>query len=112
MVEVLTPPARARLQSIDVLRGLVIVIMALDHSRDFFSNSHAYFNPIDVTQTSVGFFLTRWITDFCAPVFSFLAGLGIYLSASRGKPKAAVARMLTTRGLWLVALELTVLRVA
>ncbi|WP_172965198.1 hypothetical protein [Candidatus Thiodictyon syntrophicum] len=58
MVEVLTPPARARLQSIDVLRGLVIVIMALDHSRDFFSNSHAYFNPIDVTQTSVGFFET------------------------------------------------------
>ncbi len=112
MAEIPTPSARVRLQSIDVLRGLVIVIMALDHSRDFFSNSHAYFNPIDVTQTSVGFFLTRWVTDFCAPVFSFLAGLGIYLSASRGKPKAAVARMLITRGLWLVALELTVLRVA
>lgn len=112
MAEVLISPQRARLESIDVLRGIVMVIMALDHSRDFFSNSHAYFDPIDVAQTSVAFFLTRWITDFCAPVFAFLAGLGVYLSAARGKPKAVVARMLVTRGLWLVLLELTLVRVA
>jgi len=105
-------PPRVRLESIDVLRGLVIVIMALDHSRDFFSNSHAYFDPIDVTQTSAAFFLTRWVTDFCAPIFSFLAGLGVWLYASHGRPKAEVARMLVTRGLWLILLELTVVRVA
>ncbi len=87
-----------------------MIIMALDHSRDFFSNSHAYFDPIDVTQTSVAFFMTRWVTNFCAPVFCFLAGVGASFSASRGK--ATVARLLYTRGLWLILLELALLRVA
>lgn len=104
-------PKRVRFDAIDALRGLAMVIMALDHSRDFFSNSHAYFDAVDVTQTSVAFFFTRWSTNFCAPVFAFLAGVGVYLSASGGKPKAQVARMLITRGLWLIFLELAVIRV-
>lgn len=99
-----------RLVSLDALRGLVVVIMALDHSRDFFSNSHAYFDPIDLTHTTVGLFLTRWITNFCAPVFSFLAGCGIFFSAFRGKPLAQLSRTLVTRGLWLIFLEIIVVR--
>ncbi|MHC1712864.1 MAG: DUF1624 domain-containing protein [Solidesulfovibrio sp.] len=111
-IDVSLSPRRSRLDNIDVLRGLVMIIMALDHSRDFFSNSHAYFDPIDVTQTSVAFFLTRWVTDFCAPVFCFLAGVGASFSASRGKAKTTVAWLLFTRGLWLIFLELAIIRVA
>jgi len=105
------PAKTPRMEGIDALRGLVMVIMALDHSRDFFSNSHAYFDPIDVHATSAAFFLTRWITDFCAPVFSFLAGIGVYISMSRGKPIVQVSKTLFTRGLWLIFLELVILRV-
>lgn len=107
----LSPIKTPRMEGIDALRGLVMVIMALDHSRDFFSNSHAYFDPIDVHATSAAFFLTRWITDFCAPVFSFLAGIGAYISISRGKPIVQASKTLLTRGLWLIFLELVVLRV-
>jgi uncharacterized membrane protein len=114
MKETITPPTatptRARLENIDALRGIVMIIMALDHSRDFFSNSHAYFDPIDVEKTTVAFFLTRWITDFCAPVFSFLAGVGVYLASSR-RSKSEVAKIALTRGLWLIFLELAVMRV-
>lgn len=105
-----SPATKARLDNIDCLRGIIMIVMALDHSRDFFSNAHAYFDPSDVTRTTAAFFLTRWITDFCAPVFSFLAGLGVWLSASHGKSKQTVARMLVTRGLWLIFLELIIIR--
>ena len=97
--------SRARLDSVDILRGLVMVIMALDHTRDFFSNYGG--DPVDLGKVSAGIFLTRWITHFCAPVFVFLAGAGAYLS---NKPKPELARFLVTRGLWLVFLELTVVR--
>lgn len=85
-----------------------MVVMALDHVRDFFSNIR--FDPTDLTQTSFTLFFTRWITHFCAPVFVFLAGTGIFLSASRGKSKKDLAWFLVTRGLWLVFLELTIVR--
>jgi uncharacterized membrane protein len=99
---------RSRLDAVDLLRGLVIVIMALDHARDFFTSVR--FEATDLTQTTAPLFLTRWITHFCAPVFVFLAGTSAFLYQSRGKSRGDVSRFLLTRGLWLVVLELTVVR--
>jgi uncharacterized membrane protein len=95
-----------RLQSIDVLRGLVMVIMALDHTRDFFT--YLRFAPEDLAHTYTALFFTRFITHFCAPVFAFLAGTGAFLSSRRGKSLGQVSQFFLTRGLWLVLLELTV----
>ena len=103
----LTAPAVTRLYSVDTLRGLVMIVMALDHTRDFFSNAYA-FDPVDLSQTNGALFFTRWITHFCAPVFVFLAGTGAFLSVSRGKTRNGLARFLLSRGLWLVMLDLFV----
>src|SRR6188768_3178520 len=96
-----------RVQSVDVLRGIVMVIMALDHIRDFLHYDSQLFSPEDLTKTSAALFFTRWITHFCAPVFVFLAGTGSYLATRRGMSHAAVSRFLVTRGLWLVVVEVT-----
>ena len=102
-------PAEApkRLAGVDVLRGLVMVVMALDHVRDFFSYLH--FPPEDITQTWPTLFLTRWLTHFSAPGFFFLAGAGAYLSVGRGRDPAKVSHFLWTRGLWLVFLEMSII---
>src|SRR5437868_12886751 len=93
-----------RLEAIDLLRGLVMVVMALDHTRDFFSN--APFSPTDLNRTNAMFFFTRWITHFCAPVFVLLAGTGAFLYGQR-TTKRQLAWFLLSRGLWLVFLEYT-----
>jgi uncharacterized membrane protein len=95
-----------RLVSVDVLRGLVMVIMALDHTRDFLTSLGTA--PEDLAHTNGALFFTRFITHYCAPVFAFLAGTGAFLSTRRGKSLPEVSRFFLTRGLWLVLLELTV----
>ncbi len=100
-------PAR-RVDAVDVLRGAVMVLMVLDHSRDYFGD--ASINPTDLSQASPALFLTRWITHFCAPVFAFLAGTGAYLAGSRGRSRGNLAWFLASRGVWLIFLELTVVR--
>src|SRR5947209_16924826 len=94
----------ARLDSVDLLRGLVMAIMALDHVRDFFG--YLPFAPEDFGYTWLTLFFTRWITHFCAPCFFFLAGTGAFLSRKEGPQ---LANFLWKRGLWLVFLELTVI---
>ena len=104
---VYAPPARQRVDSIDLLRGLVMVIMMLDHVRDYFHYATYQFDPTDLTKTSVALFFTRWITHFCAPVFFFLAGTGAYLRRSRGATTSEISWFLASRGLWLIVLDLT-----
>jgi uncharacterized membrane protein len=101
----------ARLLSIDALRGLVMIIMALDHVRDFFHADSMLFSPTDLSRTTPILFFTRWITHFCLPVFMFAAGMGVYLYG-RNRKKGQLSRFLWTRGLWFIALELTVMQLA
>lgn len=100
----------ARLDSVDLLRGLVMIVMALDHVRDFFHSSTIQgVNPLDLARTTPWFFLTRFITHYCAPTFMFLAGTGAFLAIMRGKSKRELSWFLVTRGAWLIFLELTLL---
>jgi uncharacterized membrane protein len=98
--------ARPRLDSVDLLRGLVMALMALDHARDFFGASGP--NPRDVAEPAL--FLTRWITHYCAPVFIFLAGVSAFLYGARGRSMGEVSRFLFTRGFFLIVIEFTIVR--
>src|SRR3954470_11553360 len=93
--------ARARIASLDVLRGLVIVIMALDHVRDSFHESGWAYNPLDTGLTTPLLCGTRWITHFCAATFVFVAGVSIWLQRARGKEPRELTKFLVTRGLWI-----------
>lgn len=99
------PAQTQRLVSVDLLRGFVMVLMALDHTRDFMSSLR--FPPEDLAHTYVALFFTRFITHFCAPVFCFLAGTGAFLATTRGRSIQKVSWFFFSRGLWLVILELT-----
>src|SRR5215207_2515059 len=94
-----------RLPSIDILRGVAIVLMALDHVRDYVTDVR--FQPEDLSQSSTALFAIRWITHFCAPTFALLAGVGIGLLHQR-KPTAEVSRYLLARGAWLLVLDLAI----
>jgi uncharacterized membrane protein len=97
---------RDRLANVDLVRGVVMVLMALDHTRDYFMIRP--YQPTDMDHTTVAFFFTRWLTHFCAPTFVFLAGTGAYLHGARCRTRWELAGFLLTRGLWLVFLELFV----
>lgn len=101
----------ARLQSLDVLRGIIMVIMTIDHVRDYFHSGSIGASPENLATTTPFLFFTRWITHFCAPGFALLAGLGIGLW-NRRHPEESLSRYLLTRGLWLIFLELTAVRFA
>jgi uncharacterized membrane protein len=101
------PATRSRIYSIDFLRGAVMIIMALDHTRDFFHFDAWLHDPLDLSTTSPFLYFTRWITHFCAPVFVFLAGASAYFQRRR-KSTQELSRFLLTRGLWLMFIEVMV----
>src|ERR1044071_6109813 len=100
-----------RVNSIDLLRGLIMIVMALDHTRDYFNNAQMLFDPTDIEKTTPALFFTRWITHFCAPAFAFLSGISININLrKRGRP--GLVKYLLTRGFWLIFLDIVVLRFA
>ena len=101
-------PTRQRIQSIDVLRGIVMVIMALDHTRDFFHIAAVTDQPTNMATTTPMLFFTRWITHFCAPTFVFLSGTSIFLNGQK-KTTAALSIFLLKRGCWLIVLDFTLI---
>jgi uncharacterized membrane protein len=101
-------PAGVRLPGIDRMRGLVILLMALDHVRDFFSADALRFDPTDLARTYPALFLTRFVTHYCAPTFVLLAGMSAFLHRTKLDGRWALARFLLTRGAWLILLDIAV----
>lgn len=101
-----------RLKSVDALRGAVMIIMALDHVRDFIHRGAMSQSPLVLATTTPILFMTRWVTHICAPVFMFTAGIGAYFYWKNGRTRAQLSAFLVTRGLWLIVLEITVMRLA
>jgi len=107
-----TRSGAARIEGIDALRGLVIVLMVLDHVRDFFHRTAFTADPLALGEAGdPALFMTRWVTHLCAPTFVFLAGVSVWLQRANGKSRPDLSRFLLTRGLWLIVLELTLVTV-
>jgi uncharacterized membrane protein len=96
---------KQRIHSIDIIRGLIMIIMALDHTRDFF---HYPASPLNMQTTTEILFFTRWITHFCAPSFIFLSGVSVFLAGQR-RTKKELSSFLLTRGLWLILSDLLII---
>ncbi|MBA4852560.1 DUF1624 domain-containing protein [Emticicia sp. BO119] len=107
----MTTAKKNRIESVDLLKGLVMVIMAIDHTRDYFHQSPDLLDLTDPARTTIPIYITRWITHFCAPTFSFLAGISAFM-VSRKKSENELSIFLITRGLWLVFIELTIISFA
>ncbi|SHM79905.1 DUF1624 domain-containing protein [Mucilaginibacter sp. OK098] len=101
-------PLKHRIQSIDVLRGIIMLIMTLDHCRDFFHFQGSQYSPTNMATTTVLLFFTRWITHFCAPVFVFLSGVSAYLAGLK-RSKSELSIFLIKRGLWLMLMDIIVI---
>ncbi len=111
MANVAQPLVKKRISSIDILRGAIMLIMALDHVRDFFHHVSPTSDPTDMATTTPILFFTRWITHFCAPTFVFLSGVSAHLAGTR-RTKAELSDFLIKRGLWLVFVEVVILTFA
>ena len=109
MATTTAPVIKHRIESIDILRGLVMLIMAIDHIRDFFHQGHP--EPTDLAVTTPILFFTRWITHFCAPAFVFLSGISAYLAGTR-RTENQLSIFLVKRGLWLIVVELVLITFA
>src|ERR1700684_4171179 len=105
------PLVKKRISSIDILRGAIMLIMALDHVRDFFHHVSPTSDPTDMATTTPILFFTRWITHFCAPSFVFLSGFSAHRAVTR-RTKAELSDFLIKRGLWLVFVEVVILTFA
>lgn len=98
---------KKRITSVDLLRGVIMIVMALDHTREFFHSAALTSNPLDLNTTTPVLFFTRWITHLCAPVFVFLSGTSAFLQSAR-KSKKELSIFLITRGIWLIIAEVTI----
>ncbi len=96
-----------RIEAIDLLRGLMVALMVLDHVREYFSAAALQFEPTVMLQTTPALFATRWVTHLCAPTFVFLSGMSVYLQRANGRVGAALRKRLLARGMWLILLEVT-----
>src|SRR6187549_2651000 len=100
-----------RFDAIDLLRGLVMIIMALDHTRDYFHKTAWTDDPLNLATTTPFLYFTRWITHFCAPVFVFLAGTSAFFQSAR-KSRKELSLFLIKRGLWLLFVEIIIMNFA